>query len=268
MNRPARPLENQTAVVTGASSGIGRAIALELAAAGAHVVIHGRRSRETADVVAAEACARGVEATAILADLCVPDQVDELVDLAWQWRGRIDIWVNNAGADILTGRMQRLSFEAKLEALWKTDVLAAVRLSRLAGSRMKAAGGGAIVHVGWDGADRGMAGDSGELFALIKGAIMAFSRSLAQSLAPEVRVNCVAPGWIRTSWGEQAPEEWQSRARRESLLGRWGTPEDVARVVRFLVSPEAAFLNGQTLPVNGGFRYGPLPGQERESEVR
>lgn len=164
--------------------------------------------------------------------------------------------MNNAGADILTGRAAQGTFEEKLDALWKVDVLAAARLSRLVGSRMKAAGSGSIVLVGWDGADRGMAGDAGELFALTKGAVMAFGRSLAQSLAPEVRVNCVAPGWIRTAWGEQASEAWQIRARRESLLARWGNPEDVARAVCFLVSPDAAFVNGQTLALNGGFSHG------------
>jgi 3-oxoacyl-[acyl-carrier protein] reductase len=102
-----------------------------------------------------------------------------------------------------------------------------------------------------------MAGDSGELFALVKGAVMAFTRSLAQSLAPTVRVNCVAPGWIRTAWGDGASPAWQARARREALLDRWGTPEDIAGAVAFLVSPAGAFVNGQILPVNGGFRFSP-----------
>ena len=129
-----------------------------------------------------------------------------------------------------------------------------MRLSRLAGQQMKAAGGGAIVNVGWDQAERGMAGDSGEMFAAIKGAVMAFSRSLAKSLAPLVRVNCVAPGWIKTSWGEGASDYWQQRATGESLLDRWGEPRDVSTLVRFLASPAAAFINGQVLAVNGGQR--------------
>jgi 3-oxoacyl-[acyl-carrier protein] reductase len=69
-------------------------------------------------------------------------------------------------------------------------------------------------------------------------------------------VNCLAPGWIKTQWGEQASEHWQQRAMRESLLGRWGTPDDVARAARFLVSPAATFINGQIVPVNGGFAGG------------
>ncbi len=109
-----------------------------------------------------------------------------------------------------------------------------------------------ILNMGWDQAETGMAGDSGELFAAVKGAVMAATRSLAKSLAPHVRVNCLAPGWIRTEWGRNASAEWQERARRESLLGRWGEPEDVARVACFLASPAAAFINGQIIHINGG----------------
>ena len=87
--------------------------------------------------------------------------------------------------------------------------------------------------MGWDQAELGMAGESGQIFATIKGAVMAFSRSLAQSLSPRVRVNCLAPGWIRTEWAERASQYWQSRAVEESLLARWGTPEDVAAVAHF-----------------------------------
>ena len=97
-----------------------------------------------------------------------------------------------------------------------------------------------------------MEGDSGELFAATKGAVMAFTRSLALSLAPEVRVNALAPGWIKTAWGESASDAWQDRVLRETPLARWGTPEDVARVARFLVGPDAAFLTGQIVRVNGG----------------
>ena len=87
---------------------------------------------------------------------------------------------------------------------------------------MKAAGIGVILNVGWDQAEQGMAGDSGELFATSKGAVMAFTKSLARSLAPQVRVNCLAPGWIKTSWGENASQEWQDRAVREALLSPLG----------------------------------------------
>jgi NAD(P)-dependent dehydrogenase (short-subunit alcohol dehydrogenase family) len=97
-----------------------------------------------------------------------------------------------------------------------------------------------------------MEGDSGQLFAAAKAAVIGFSKSLAKSLAPEVRVNVLAPGWIRTSWGEGASEIWQERVRRETPLGRWGTPEDVAAAAVWLCSPAACFVTGQVIRVNGG----------------
>jgi 3-oxoacyl-[acyl-carrier protein] reductase len=117
---------------------------------------------------------------------------------------------------------------------------------------MKASGGGSIVTMGWDQAETGMEGDSGEVFAATKGAIMAFTRSLASSLAPEVRVNALAPGWIKTAWGDQASPNWQARVLRETPMARWGTPDDVAQAARFLVDPASSFFTGQIVRVNGG----------------
>jgi 3-oxoacyl-[acyl-carrier protein] reductase len=244
-------LFGQTAVVTGSSSGIGRAIALALARAGAKVLVHARSNRSGAEEVARSIDALGRETKVALADLGDMAAQDELVEMSWSWRP-IDIWVNNAGADVLTGSAADWSFEDKLAALWRVDVVASLRLSRLVGARMKERGSGVILNMGWDQAETGMEGDSGEMFAAVKGAVMAATRSLAKSLAPEVRVNCLAPGWIRTEWGQHASAEWQQRAARESLLGRWGEPEDVARVACYLASPVAAFINGQIVHINGG----------------
>jgi 3-oxoacyl-[acyl-carrier protein] reductase len=254
-NSPPFCLAGQTAVVTGASGGIGRAIALALAEAGANIVVHGYRRRETAEAVANDIRRLGREATVLLADLAEAGQCAAFADSAWNWRGGVDIWANIAGADVLTGEAANWPFEQKLAALWQVDVLATFVLSRTIGERMKAHGSGVILNMGWDQAEQGMAGDSGQMFATVKGAVMAFSRSLAQSLAPQVRVNCLAPGWIRTAWGEAASEYWQERAVRQSLRGRWGTPDDVARAAVFLAAPAADFITGQIIPINGGFRY-------------
>lgn len=240
------------AAVLGSTSGIGRAVALELADAGADVIVHGRRSAESAQAVADEIRRRGRRAEILMADLADREAGDRLVDRAWAvWNG-LDAWLHIAGADTLTGSAGRLPFDAKLDLLWQVDVAATVRLCRSVGRLMRENGGGSIVTMGWDQAETGMEGDSGELFAATKGAIMAFTRSLAVSLAPSVRVNALAPGWIRTEWGEGASSTWQERVRRETPLARWGTPQDVARAARFLVSPEAGFLTGQILRVNGG----------------
>jgi len=248
-------LKNQTAVVTGSSRGIGRAIALRLASTGANVVVHANRSTAMANGVAEEIRAAGGEATVCKCDLRDESAIEPFVADTQSWRGKVDIWVNNAGFDALTGGASNLSFEAKLQQLWQTDVRGTILCSRIVGQMMKAAGSGSIVNVGWDQAWQGMEGDSGEMFAASKGAIMAFTKSLAKSLAPNVRVNCVAPGWIKTEWGdEHASEYWDRRAIGESLRSRWGTPQDVANAVYFLASPAADFVTGHVLPVNGGFR--------------
>jgi 3-oxoacyl-[acyl-carrier protein] reductase len=238
--------------VLGSTMGIGRAVALALADAGADVIIHGRSSLEAAEGVADEVRERGGRARVLMADLADRAAGDRLVEEAWDLWGGLDAWLHLAGADTLTGSAAKLSFDAKLDLLWSVDVMATIRLCRAVGRRMAAQGSGSIVTMGWDQAETGMEGDSGELFAVAKGAIMAFTRSLALSLAPTVRVNAVAPGWIKTAWGEGASKAWHDRVLRETPLARWGTPEDVAQVACFLVSPAAGFLTGQIIRVNGG----------------
>ena len=242
-----------TVLVTGSTRGIGRAVALALADAGARVAIHGR-SAAGAEAVARELAARGGHAGTFLFDLAARDGVIGLSTAVQKDLPHVNAAVLIAGVDVLTGAGATLSFEEKLDALLKVDVVSTMLLARALGRFMADREGGSIVTVGWDQAATGMEGDSGELFAATKGAVMAFTKSLAKSLAPKVRVNCVAPGWIRTAWGEQASEIWQQRAIRESMLGRWGTPEDIAAAVHWLVSPRAAFVTGQVINVNGGFR--------------
>ena len=249
---PARELAGLRAIVTGSTSGIGRAIALELASAGADVIVHGQRSADAAEEVARQIRSANVNCQVILADFRAPAACVRLAEDAWNVWGHLDLCINNAGADTLTGEAARWPFERKLEELLAIDVTGTILLARALGVRMKRRGSGAIVNIGWDKAELGMEGDSGELFAASKGAVMAFTRSLALSLAPEVRVNCIAPGWIRTAWGESASTPWQERVRSETPLGRWGTAQDVAAAARWLVSPAAAFVTGQIIRVNGG----------------
>lgn len=245
-------LQSIRAVVTGSSSGIGRAIALELAAAGADMVVHCDRSVQRAEQVASEILTAGRRSVVIQGDVGDADKLGQLVDAAWEALGGVDVWINNAGVDLLTGDNAKLSYEDKLEALLDIDVRSAVLLSKMVGERMVAEGGGTILNIGWDQSDRGMGGDSGELFAAAKNGIMGFTRSLAVSLAPDVRVNCIAPGWIRTAWGEQASDPWQERVLLETPLNRWGTPEDIAKLARFLVSSDASYITGQVINCNGG----------------
>lgn len=244
-------LAGRTALVTGSTSGIGRIVAIELARAGARVAVHGRSAVRAGEVAT---LLGNRHAGTFLADLAVPDAVAGLARDVEARLPEVDIVALLAGADVLTGPAAKWPFERKLSELLAVDVVSTMQLARALGRQVAERAGGVLVTIGWDQADVGMEGASGELFAASKGAVMAFSKSLARSLAPQVRVNCVAPGWIKTSWGEGASEAWQQRAARESMLGRWGTPEDVAAAIRWLVGPDAAFITGQVLNVNGGFR--------------
>jgi 3-oxoacyl-[acyl-carrier protein] reductase len=246
-----RELTGLRAFVTGSSSGIGRAIAIELARGGASVFVTGRRNKETLATFAA--CqALGATVHLNVGDLAYPKSRDGMIAEAWQrWNG-LDIVVLNAGADVVTGEAAKWSFEQKLKALVDVDVTATIRMARFFGERMKAGPGGTILTMGWDQAETGMDIESAQLFGPTKAAVMAFTRSFARAMAPRVRVNCLAPGWIKTAWGETAPDEWQQRVMAETPLKRWGLPEDVARTARWLVSPAASFITGQIVRINGG----------------
>lgn len=246
-----KPLEGLKTLVTGSTRGIGKAIARAFAAAGAHVIVHGRKSVSAA-AVAAELASAGAKTQALAGDLSNPEFGLQLLVSSWDTWGGLDVLVLNAGVDTLTGPAAAWPFERKLAELLAVDVTANVMLARAAGQRMLDQGHGVILTMGWDQAETGMEGDSGQLFAAAKGAIMAFTRSLAVSLAPAVRVNCIAPGWIRTAWGEGASKTWHDRVERETPLRRWGTPEDVAGTAVWLASPDASFVTGQIVRVNGG----------------
>jgi len=238
-------------LVTGASSGIGRAMALEFAHAGADVLVHYARSETAAKTLAQEIEALGRQAFLFQHDF-LQGKFEEFAKTVWEQSGRIDVWVNNAGVDLLTGPEARWEFSEKLRLLWEIDVAGTVALTRAVMQQMKQSGQGVILNIGWDQADRGMAGESAELFSIAKNAIMGFTRSAAMTAAPEVRINCIAPGWIQTAWGETASEEWQMRVMHETPLRRWGVPEDIARLARFLVSSDASYITGQVINANGG----------------
>jgi len=245
-------------VVTGSSSGIGQCIAEKFAIHGDSLIVHGFTNLDGLAVSAHKVASTGADMHSIVADIREQESAMRLVQEAFARRNRVDVWINAAGADVLTGSAKDWSFEHKLEQLWKTDVAGTIRISRAVANRMleqtPADSLPAILNISWDQAEQGMEGDSGQLFSPIKAAITAFSKSLAKSVGPRVRVNCIAPGWIQTEWGMTASETWDRRARSESMLDRWGTPQDVANVAWMLASPECEFINGQTIAVNGGWK--------------
>jgi 3-oxoacyl-[acyl-carrier protein] reductase len=207
------------------------------------------RARETAEAIAAH----GGRALVRQADLATRDACERLVAEARDELGRLDVWVNNAGADVLTGEATAWEWERKLDTLLAVDLKGTIACSYAAGELMRRhERGGTIVNMSWDHVATGMAGDDPQLFSAVKGGVLAFSKSLARALAPEVRVNVLSPGWIETSFGEQVDREFHRSIAEATPLGRWGRPQDVADAALYLASPEAAFVTGQAINVNGG----------------
>jgi 3-oxoacyl-[acyl-carrier protein] reductase len=239
--------------VTGASSGIGRAIAEAYAAEGAVVLLTHRASPERARDVADAIAARGGRALVRQADLASREGCERLVGEARDELGGLDVWVNNAGADVLTGEAAAWEWERKLDVLLAVDLKGTIACSYAIGEVMRnQERGGAIVNMSWDHVATGMAGDDPQLFAAVKGGVLAFSKSLARALAPDVRVNVLCPGWIETSFGEHVDREFHRSVAKDTPLERWGRPQDVANAALYLASPEAEFLTGQAINVNGG----------------
>ena len=246
-------LDGTRAVVTGASSGIGAAIAEALAGAGATVLLTHRASAEAAAEVAGRIAADGGTALTAQADLSARAGCEALVAAAREQLGGLDVWVNNAGADVLTTEAADWDWERKLDLLLAVDLKGTIACSYGAGAVMREQpGGGAIINMSWDHVTTGMEGENPELFSAVKGGVLSFSKSLARSLAPEVRVNVLAPGWIETAFGEGADRDFHREVAESTPLGRWGTPQDVAATAVWLASADAAFLTGQAVNINGG----------------
>jgi 3-oxoacyl-[acyl-carrier protein] reductase len=237
---PFASLEGKTALVTGGSRGIGRAIALELARAGADVTLSYRSGKDEAEEVAREAGGRAVEA-----DVADPEQARNLVDAA----GDLDLLVNNAGVtrDGLIARMPDEDWRAVIE----TNLSGVFHTCRAATRGMMKRRSGSIVNIS---SIVGLHGNPGQTnYSASKAGIIGFTKALARELGTRgVRANVVAPGYVDTRLTQVIAEEMRELMLANTPLGRFGKPEDVAGAVRFLCSEEASFITGEVLLVDGG----------------
>lgn len=245
-------LERKNVLVTGASSGIGRAIALRCAEAGADLAITYRNNQEGAETTAREIQRLGRRAEVMRIDISREQDIQNLASQLSRQFARLDVWINNAGADILTGEGGRLSRLKKLDLVLAVDLRGTVLASWAAVDLMRRQGGGSIINMAWDHTIQGMEGENPIVYAAAKGGVASFSRSLARDVAPDIRVNILAPGFIETAFGEDANPKFRQKVIEMTPLQRWGKPEDVAGAAVFLASDGAAFLTGQTIMVNGG----------------
>ncbi len=242
-------LENKVAVVSGASRGIGRAIALELARRGATVVVNYHRSAEAAAEVVSAVEAAGGRAIAVQADVGDFEQAAELIKTVLDTFGQIDILVNNAG----TTRDQLLALmkEDDWDNVLRTNLKGVFNCCKAITRPMMRQRRGRIINIS---SISGIAGQAGQTnYAASKAGIIAFTKSLAKELGPRnITVNSVAPGFVLTDLTADMQEEWKERVLEMTPLGRMGKPEEVAYAVAFLASDEASFITGETLTVDGG----------------
>jgi acetoacetyl-CoA reductase len=241
-------LKEAVVVVTGASRGLGRAIAEELGRGGAHIVVNYSRSKEPAEELVNRLKEEGAGAIAVQADVSDPEQAQSLIDRTLEEFNRIDVLVNNAGINV-DRTLRKLSVE-DWDKVIQVDLNSAFYTVHAALPHMMEQGGGKIINMS---SFVGEAGNIGQAnYAAAKAGLLGFTKTAAKELARYgITVNSICPGFIETDMVASIPEEQREKLLKTVPLGRFGQPEEIARAVRFLVE-DGDYMTGQALDINGG----------------
>jgi len=240
-----------TVLITGSSGGIGSATAKRFASSETALILHAHQNISATAELQETIRSQGGKAEIIPADFSQSDTAEKLYRHVFDLTDHVDVLVNAAGLDLMSSALASLSFEQKLQQILQTDVFTPICLSRMIGKRMQQRRQGTIFFLGWNGVDYGWRGETAQLYGAAKGALLGFSRSLAEDLAPDVLVRCLSLGWIKTRWGEKLSEELERSYAVDSRRNRWGTPEEVAAVIEFLSSKESEYIDGVGLHLDG-----------------
>ena len=243
-----------TVLITGASGGIGSATAKQFADAGANLILHAHQNVSAINGLRKTLQNRGKKGQtieAVTSDFSLSNAAETLYRQVFELTDRIDIIVNAAGLDLMQPSLFFLPFEQKLQQILQTDVFTPILLSRMIGKKMQEQKQGTIFLFGWNGVDYGWRGETAQLYGAAKGALLGFSRSLAEDLAPDVLVRCLSLGWIKTRWGENLSDELEKHYAADTRRNRWGKPDEVAAVIDFLSTDGAQYIDGIGLRLDG-----------------
>jgi len=256
-------LKNKVAIVTGSATGLGAAVALQLADKGCNVVINYTKSETEAKETLAACEAKGVEALLAQGDVGEDADCRRIVDETVKKWGRVDVLVNNAGGTKFANHAELDELNAE-DFLWiyKVNVVGAYQMIRACAPHMREAGKGSVVNISSIAGVTGIG--SSVAYAASKGALNTMTLSLARSLAPKIRINAVCPGFIGTRWfsdrfGSQTFEGIKRQQEETTPLARAGTPEDIATAVVFFCGEGSDHITGETLITDAGMHLGFAP---------
>ena len=243
--------KDKIVLITGSSRGIGRATAIAFAQEGAKVVVNYVKNKEAGEKTVAEIKNLGTDAIAIQADVASENDVKRMVKEAIQKFGAIDVLVNNAGIvwdiPIFTKTVEQW------ERTLRVNLIGAFLCAKYVVSHMKDRVGASILNISSTNGIDSLSPESTDYDAS-KAGMISMTKNLAQSLAPNIRVNSIAPGWVDTEINKDLPKDVVESETQKIALGRWGRPEEIAKAALFLCSEDASFITGSVLVVDGGYQ--------------
>jgi len=243
--------KNKTVLITGSSRGIGKATAIAFAREGANVVVNYVKNKVAAEEAVAEIKKLGVGAIAIQADVASEDDVRKMMEKTVEHFGSIDFLVNNAGIVFDVPLLEKTM--EQWERTLHVNLIGTFLCIKYAAPHMKKQSGGAIVNISSTNGVDSLSPESADYDAS-KAGVISLTKNFAQSLAPSIRVNAVAPGWVDTEINKDLSKDYVESETEHIALKRWGRPEEIAKAVLFLCSENASFITGTTLIVDGGYQ--------------
>lgn len=243
--------KNKTVLITGSSRGIGRATAIAFAQEGANVVVNYVKNKTAGDKTVSEIKKLGVDAIAIQADVASESDVVRMIENVVRHFGSIDILVNNAGIVFDVPILEKTV--GQWEKTLHVNLIGTFLCTKYAVPHMKDRTGASILNISSTNGIDSLSPESAD-YDTSKAGVISLTKNFAQALAPQIRVNSIAPGWIDTEINKDLPKDYIKSETEKIALKRWGQPEEIAKAILFLCSDDASFITGSTLVVDGGYQ--------------